>query len=47
MSYLELAKMQLQAIDGEHPITEIQVRALVAIADALVALVELLAGEDA
>ena len=46
MQYLELAKKQLQLIDGEHPIAEIQTRALVAIADALVALVELLAGED-
>ncbi len=44
MGYLELAKRLFHELDGEHSIAETQARALVAIAGALVAIAELLAG---
>lgn len=36
INYLEAAKNQILAIEGEHPVEEVQVRALTAIADVLI-----------
>lgn len=47
MDFLDLAKLQLQQIDGVHPIEEIKTKALVAIADALVYIAEILARRGA
>lgn len=46
MDFLDLAKLQLQQIDGVHPIEEIETKALVAIADALVYIAEILARRE-